>query len=174
MLARLIIRKMKVTFELTADDFYDAMKACRRKTIRAPWALPVMTAAFILSVTYLVFRGAPFKDLIPLVLACIAGLIVSILVSLWRRSAVRKQFHGNPSTRGLITLAVEESGLRLRSQHTDSIATWSSFVMWSEGKSVFAIMTSPAAYLAVPKRALSAEQLIQFRELLRSKIRSEP
>jgi hypothetical protein len=74
----------------------------------------------------------------------------------------------------LITLAVEESGLRLRSQHTDSIATWSSFVMWSEGKSVFAIMTSPAAYLAVPKRALSAEQLIQFRELLRSKIRSEP
>jgi hypothetical protein len=46
--------------------------------------------------------------------------------------------------------------------------------MWGEGKSVFAIMTSPATYLAVPKRALSAEQLIEFRELLRSKIRSEP
>jgi len=120
---------MEVTFELTANDFYEAMGVCRRKTTRAPWALPVMTAAFILSVTYLAIHGVPFKRLIPLVMGCIFGVLVSIVVPLWRRSAVRKQFEGNPSTEGLITLAVEENGLRLRSQNTDSTASWSSFVM---------------------------------------------
>jgi hypothetical protein len=164
---------MEVTFELTVSDFYDAMKACRRKTIVASWALPVITAAFILSVTYLVFRGVPFKDVIPLVIASIFGLIVSIIAPLWRRYAVRKQFQDNPSTKGLITLAVSEDGIHVRSQHTDSTAAWSSFVMWGKGKSVFAIMISPVAYYAVPKRAFSADQLNEFRELLRLKIRSE-
>jgi hypothetical protein len=171
---------MEVTFELTVDDFYDGLKACRRKTIVAGWALPLGTAALTLLVIYLIFqslassRAAPFKDLIPLVMICVFCLIVSIVVPLWRRSAVRKQFEGNPSTKGLITLAVSESEIRLRSHHTDSSATWSSFVMWSEGKSVFAIMVSPVIYYVVPKRAFSADQLIEFQELLRLKIRPEP
>jgi hypothetical protein len=165
---------MEVTFELTVDDFYDAMNACRRKTVVGPWALPVITTAFTLSVAYLVFHGVPFKDLIPLVIASIFGLIISIISPLWRRFAVRKHFQGNPSTKGLITLTVSEDGIRVRSQHTDSSAAWSSFVMWGEGKSVFAMLISPVAYYAVPKRAFSADQLIEFRELLRLKIRLAP
>ena len=163
---------MEVTFELTADDFYDAMKACRRKTVVAPWALPAITVAFGLLVTYLLFHGSPFKNLIPLVLACMFGLIVSILAPLSRHSAARRQFQCNPSTKGLITLTVSESGINLRSQHTDSTAAWSSFVLWCEGKSVFAMMMSPVIFYALPKRAFSTDQLIEFRELLRLNIRS--
>jgi len=121
---------MEVTYELTVGDFYDALKAWRRRNIRAPWAGPFMTAALILSVSLLLFHGVPFKVLITFLIACIFFLTVSIIAPLWRRSAVRKHFQGNPSAKGLITLATSEDGIHVRSRHADSTAAWSSFVMW--------------------------------------------
>ena len=165
---------MEITFELTEDDFYDAMKACRKAKTVARWVLPFATAALTLILADLVFvvspRNTPWTDLLPLVLIWIFCLAVLIVIPMSQRSAARKQFNGNPSAKGLITLAASESGVRLQSQHTESTTDWSSFVLWGEGKSVFALMISPAIFLAVPKRAFSAAQLIEFRELVRSKI----
>jgi len=165
---------MEITFELTEDDFYDAMKACRKAKTVARWVLPFATAALTLILADLVFvvspRNTPWTDHLPLVLIWIFCLAVLIVIPMSQRSAARKQFNGNPSAKGLITLAASESGVRLQSQHTESTTDWSSFVLWGEGKSVFALMISPAIFLAVPKRAFSAAQLIEFRELVRSKI----
>ena len=61
-------------------------------------------------------------------------------------------------------------GLSFQSEHGNSQLRWSLFVGWEEEKEIFALFTSPAMFVPVPKRALRADQVNEFRELLQQNI----
>lgn len=58
----------------------------------------------------------------------------------------------------------------MRSEHYDSQVKWSTYIGWSEGKSVFVLLPQPRIYIPIPKRAFSEQQLAEFREILRRNI----
>ena len=55
-----------------------------------------------------------------------------------------------------------DASLVLHSAHIDSRVSWSTFVAWVEGTSVFVILPQPRIYFPIPKRALNDEQLAEF------------
>lgn len=69
-----------------------------------------------------------------------------------------------------ITLEASETGLQFQNAHADSKVAWSAYVGWGEGKSVFVILPQPRIYITIPKRAFTAEQESEFREMLRHNI----
>lgn len=71
-----------------------------------------------------------------------------------------------PSSKVLITLDASDAGLHFLSAVEDSKVSWSAFVRWAEGDGVFALFLSPNASIPIPKRALTAEQQAEFREIL--------
>jgi predicted membrane channel-forming protein YqfA (hemolysin III family) len=168
---------MEVTYQLAADDFYDASNAHRKSKLITRWGfragivLAVLLLAFA-AVVFMMFPDSPSSH--ELRLLFVLGLIWLLCVAmspLLRRWALRRQFRGSPSAQSPITLRVSDDGLHFHSNHMDGKVAWSSFVKWHEGKSVFALMSSPVIFHAVPKRAFTPEALAQFRETLRQRIR---
>jgi YcxB-like protein len=83
------------------------------------------------------------------------------------RLATSSQVRRTASLHGSRTLTISASGLRIKSQQVDSHLAWSAFVRWAEGKSVFLVLTQPHGYMPIPKRAFTADQMNEFREILR-------
>jgi len=69
-----------------------------------------------------------------------------------------------------MTIEPSDAGLHIQSAHADSKVAWSAYVAWGENKTVFVILPQPRIYVPIPKRAFSAEQLSEFREILRRNI----
>lgn len=69
-----------------------------------------------------------------------------------------------------MTVEASDEGLVVQTAHGNSKVSWSAYVAWAEGKSVFVILPQPRIYIPIPKRAFSNEQLDQFREILRRNI----
>jgi len=86
------------------------------------------------------------------------------------RLSSRRQFRNTPTAQNPITIEALDSGLHIQSVHADSRVAWSAYVGWTEGKSVFVILPQPRIYVPIPKRALTPEQLNEFREMLRRNI----
>jgi hypothetical protein len=88
------------------------------------------------------------------------------------RFFARRQFKNHPIAQSQITLNVSEQGLEFHNPHAASKVAWSAYVAWGESRSVFVILPQPRAYITIPKRAFTEEQVAQFRELLCQNIKS--
>ena len=106
-------------------------------------------------------------------LASLVGLMVMWILILWVSPyfSARSQFRGSRTAQGPKTLEASATELTFRSEHGSSHLQWSCFVAWVEEKQVFALFTNPKVFVLLPKRAFTAEQIGEFRELLRQNIR---
>ena len=77
-----------------------------------------------------------------------------------------------PLTQAPLTLDVSDDGLHFLSPLEDSQLSWRAFGGWAEGNAVFALFPSVGTTLPIPKRAFTAEQLDEFREILRRNVGS--
>jgi hypothetical protein len=129
---------------------------------------------------YFVVACAALVSLLAIVLArrtdtatvfgVVFGLLWFAYMLLGPRFFSRRQFQNNPTVQSPITLSASEQGLEFHSQHTDARIAWSAYVAWAEAKSVFIIMPQPRIYSTIPKRAFGADQIGEFREMLRDNI----
>jgi len=103
--------------------------------------------------------------------------ILLMLWILWFYGApylsARSQFRGSPSARTSMTLEASDAGLHFRSEYSDSRIAWSAFVRWVDEKAVFTLFPNPRIFIVVPKRAFRPDQINEFRELLRSRIKAQ-
>lgn len=111
-----------------------------------------------------------FRNLNPLYILFILWTII-FWASPYR--SARSQFRGSPSAKAHITLDVTDAGLHFRSQHTDSKVGWSAYVKWLEEKAIFALFPNPKVFIVIPKRAFTADQMSEFRELLREHVKPQ-
>lgn len=136
---------MEVTYQLTADDFQRELPCSQLNPHGI--ALRNLAPLYVLLILWIVwFFGAPYIS-------------------------ARSQFRGSPSAKSPMSLTTADEGLHFRSQQTDSKVDCSAYVNWVEGKAIFAIFPHPRIFIVIPKRAFSSDQLIEFRELLRQKIK---
>lgn len=132
----------------------------------------VIAAAAFLLLIVLVFAavgrsnpkyGSILQDLLPLVF--LALLWIAVLMGM-PRYVGRKQAMSAPWAQGTLEMATSETGVRMHSQHSDSNLAWSAFVRWMETKTGFVLYMSPYMFWIVPKSAMSAGDLAEFREIL--------
>lgn len=145
------------------------MRVWRRWVFRLIWI--VISVLIALALALLAFRPimSTLQTVGPLIGAGVAWLV--ILVAAPHLSA-RRQFRNTPSAHDQMTIEVSDSGLQIRSVHADSKVAWSAYMAWGEYKSVFVILPQPRIYVPIPKRAFTAEQLVEFRELLGRNIKA--
>jgi hypothetical protein len=72
-----------------------------------------------------------------------------------------------------LTFAAANDGLHFCSQKTDSKVDWSAYMNWVEEKTIFALFPHPRIFIIIPKRAFSVDQPVEFRELLRKKVKQK-
>ncbi len=166
---------MQVNYELTESDFRCGMRACRNKSVWTRWAYrfrKTVSILFLVLIAVMFVADARGRDTLrnstPLV----------VIVALWNLwvwvgpyLAARSQFRGSRAAHGPKTLSASATELSFQTDVGSSHLQWTGFVNWVEGKQVFALFTSPKAFIVLPKRAFTPEQLGEFRELLRQNIR---
>ena len=84
--------------------------------------------------------------------------------------AARVQYTKQPSAQGPRTMTLDDSGVHLRWETGESKLEWRVFMRWVESKDQFLLYSSPKCFNMLPKRALTPEQLAEFRVLLKAKI----
>jgi YcxB-like protein len=167
---------MDVNYQLTVDDFRRAIQAYRTRTPLLRWTvrfgvgLTVLVLATGLILLVLAPHSAAFRNLIPLY---IFFTLWTILFWASPYRSARSQFRGSPSAKAPITLDVTDARLHFRSQHTDSTIAWSAYIKWLEEREIFALFPNPKLFIVIPKRAFTAEQTNEFRELLRQHVKPQ-
>ena len=167
---------MEVTYQLTVDDYHRAIKAYRTRTAFLRWmfraGVGVMVLAFSAGILLFVLEphGNAIKNLLPLLVVCALWSF-----SLWAAPhlSARRQFRGSPSANNPVTLEASDAGLHFRTAHSDSRGDWTAYVRWLEEERVFAVFPNSRIFIAIPKRAFTADQVSEFRELLREKIKRQ-
>jgi hypothetical protein len=83
---------------------------------------------------------------------------------------LRRDFKKHPNFSRQCSLHVDENGLRSESDVSSGETKWEAFVKFRETPNLFMMYFGGRMFKAIPKRAFSAPQLEEFRDLLRSKL----
>jgi hypothetical protein len=161
---------MQVTYQLTPKDYHHGLlawrnlKKWRRWLLRCAYFLVGLT--LLLSLLPLLLRPGTVMPRIWATPFAFAVCWFAFMLIVPRLSA-RRQFRNTPTAQAPATIEASDAGLHVQSAHADSRVAWSAYVAWGENKSVFVILPQPRIYVPIPKLAFTAEQVSEFRELLR-------
>ena len=165
---------MEITYTLTADDYYDALKVYRSRRLFSRWfwrlmwlatalalAAPLLALAFGNHYTYLQYRPLGFAGMLWAVLIVFSG----------PRATARKYAKGIPGAGQPRTMTTTDEGVHVHSNQNESRWVWTSMVDWHDGKRVFTVFMSPISFFPVPKRAMTDAQQQEFRSLLQQHVK---
>ena len=102
------------------------------------------------------------------------GILWLVLIWIGPRLQAWMQFRRMPSAQDPMTMTVADSGMHIQSPHYNSQVNWSTYIGWAEEESVFVILPQPRIYVPIPKRAFTAEQVNEFREILQRNVGAVP
>ena len=156
---------MRVQYQLSADDFWQSTLAWRRARSVRRWSYRILPAScFLLLGLSLAsaWRNPEYRRSLPLL--AVGALWIAITWARPRLNARRRA--STPPNERSINLEVLDPGLHFVSAIEDSLVAWPAFVGWGEGKAVFTLFPSTHTCIPIPKRAFTAEQLDEFREIL--------
>ncbi len=163
---------MQITYELTERDFLDGYAAHRKS--RMAWGLFKIFIGIVLLFTVVILFGFLMKPsweqaraLMPLFVVVPMWIA---LVALYPRWSVRRQFRQQPGAHGPRTATLDDTGAHWRWNGGASDVEWKNYIRSVEGKNHFLFYISPAFFNILPKRALSADQLVELRSLLNQNI----
>jgi YcxB-like protein len=160
---------VRITFQLTPKDYHQGLLAWRSLKTWRRWLL--RCAYFLVGLTILLSLLLPLvrpgSEMLKIWAAPFAFAVIWFAFMLgapWL--SARQQYRNTPTAQTPITIETSDTGLYIQSAHADSRVAWSAYVAWGENKSVFVILPQPRIYVPIPKRAFTAEQQSEFRELL--------
>jgi hypothetical protein len=160
---------MEVTYELTQRDVFDSLIAHRSGSAFRKWTFRLsLSLALIVGGTSLLElavrpHGANLANF-ALTLALAAIWAVFLWAGPWWRA--RNLYLKQPSAQGPITVLADAGGLHWRWNGGSSDLEWKHYIRHLESKRQFLLYSSPVLFIIVPKRALTPEQVSEFRTLL--------
>lgn len=164
---------MKITYQLTKDDYRHGLIAWRNMRLSTRWSFRIFEIGscllIVFSVILIVLHPAS-SNLTSQIEGIGIGAVWLFFIWGYPWVSARRQFRSTPSAQQPMTIEATDSGLHIQSVHADSQVAWSTYVGWKEEKSVFIILPQPRIYVPIPKRAFSIEQLAEFREILRRNV----
>jgi hypothetical protein len=86
------------------------------------------------------------------------------------RFQIRQGLKSNPSSQGEIVYVFDDRGCVVTFATGESRLDWNAYTKCKETGTSFLLFFSPHRYALIPKRVMSAEQIEEFRGLLKTKI----
>jgi hypothetical protein len=86
------------------------------------------------------------------------------------RIQVRRSLRNNPSAQGEIVYIFDDKGSVATFPTGESRLDWGAYTKYKETGPMFLLFFSPYRYTAIPKRAMSPEQVEELRGLLKKRI----
>ena len=168
------MEKIKITYTLTTQDFYDSYHARREAEPAQRWSMRVMyVLVFLLVVAGVALYSvsatrATLMKVVPLwVFAAVWVVIVRVVPARVASRVFREQSAAQVEQ----VSEFSESGIRTQSADgTESAIGWSQVLKWSEGEGVFLLYLTPRLFVVFPKRVMG-ERVGELRELLKGKAR---
>jgi len=160
---------MEVTYELTQRDYFDSFDAHRNRSAFSRWTFRLIFYAPLLigGMGLLLLAVRPNAETIAnLVPAFAMTALLAIFFWACPRWVARNQYLKQPGARGPKTVLVDAAGVHSRWNGGSSDVEWKNFIRHLESKRQFLLYLSPYLFQIVPKRALTPEQLAEFRTLL--------
>jgi hypothetical protein len=166
---------MRVTFQLTAKDYHQGLLAWRSLKTWRRWLLrcAYLLVGLTILVSLLLPLARPGSGMLNIWAAPFAFAVIWFAFMLgapWL--SARQQYRNTPTAQTPISIEASDTGLSIQSAHADSKVAWSAYVAWAEYKSVFIVLPQPRIYVPIPQRAFAAEQVVEFREVLRRNIKT--
>ncbi len=158
-------------YTVSQSEFTEAQQIwCSRELKKLPGRVLVQ----VVSIIFGGFLGFGFHYL-PRWLSIALGvsLLLIVLVSQWRKKAVRRyQFSLNADRMEAMHIYIDETGYRdEKASVSGGWIAWPGFTGWSEGPNVF-VLGRNLNFIPVPKSAIAPEQQEELRALLREHLGS--
>jgi len=163
---------MEIAYELMQNDFTEAFAVHRQRRSAVKGFMVVvfwMGIAFASHVLYGAMRAHDTMRLLPLFFLAILWVIV---VEIFPRWNVRRQFTKQPGAHGPRKLMLDVSGAHWRWSGGSADVEWRNYIRSVEGANQILFYTSPSCFNILPKRAMEAEQLSELRSLLSQNIQT--
>lgn len=167
---------MEIQYQLTERDFREAMFAHRKVRPFQRWFYRGLIALVVVLLGFaaLVLLGAaithdlkPAMNIIPLIGLIVAWAGLIWLVPPWM---AKTQFRKQPAVQSARSVKVDDAGLRSSWDGGSAESAWKNYIGIFESKNEILLYTSPACFNILPKRALTPEQLEEFRTLAKENI----
>jgi hypothetical protein len=161
---------MEVRYQCNLADYKEALSSPRptplkRKIFRVVliWVV-IILGVFVME--GLGFRQGPAG--VGVIIFCFLFWLVYriVLFPLW----VSKDFRGHPNFQRAQSVRIDEDGLHKTSEIEQGETMWLAYTDWRETQNLFVLYLGSRLLEVIPKRALSREQLQEFRRLLHEKI----
>lgn len=163
---------MEVTYEITVDDYRDCNRiACLHTTPRRRrnyWcttvASPLLGCILLLLAVYLIiFLDATFNSQIVVLIFAIFLLWMPLS---YRQSV--KRLYSQHKFDVPLRLVLNDRGISIRRQDNaaESTLVWSILDGYAEADRHYVLFPSLASFIPVPKRALNADQQVEFMQFL--------
>jgi YcxB-like protein len=165
---------MEATYELTQKDFFDSFVAHRSRSLATRWFWRFTTAliCFLLAAGLLGVAARPsFQTLSDLARVMVFPILWAAIVWVIPWWTASNQFSKQPKAPGPRKMTADANGIRWDWEGGCANVEWKGFTRWLECKSEILVYTSPACFNIVPTRALTPEQLSEFRGLLTQKLK---
>jgi hypothetical protein len=163
---------MTITYTLLTSDFVAAQRVHGRRNLLGrvgPWIIfPVFVLSLVFCIlTALIGNGKQQQEALDTLgpFLGVFGFYCFMFFGLPYFVAA-KSFAANPNTNHPITLTLTETGFRSLTKTSDSHITWDGVTGWAEDKTIFCLRTGSRLLMPIPKRAFTAEQIEEFREVL--------
>jgi hypothetical protein len=157
---------MELRYTLTLEDLTHALKAMAPRW--ATWVFAFMFLLLFMVGIYLIDH-----DFVALGVAWIALCSLMELTVYQAHSCsfqAKRIFRNTPRLREPISLAADEGGIVLTFSTGRSELNWKTYTKYKETNFLFLLNLSPRQYTIVPKRAMQAENIGEFRRLLAAHI----
>jgi hypothetical protein len=165
---------MEITYELTQGDFLDSLIAHRNGSAYRKWSFRLVFSSLFVSVglCLLMLAERPHDESLRASLAPWIALGVIWAVVMWARPRwwARNQYTKQPGVQGPRTVIIDAEGVHSCWNGGSSDIEWKNYIRYVESKRHFLLYSSPVIFNTLPKRALTPEQVSEFRKLLAQNI----
>jgi hypothetical protein len=160
---------MQLEFQCDLRDYEDLFAAQPAKPIGRKILFSSVSGLLIIVVVFaLVSLGLPEGRAFVFIILCWLALVLTSLVI--RRVWIKRDFRGHPRFSQKQVVRVDEAGLFVKSEVERSEMNWAAFERFQETQTLFLLYLGARSVQVIPKRALSADQMVELRQLLSSRL----
>ena len=163
---------MTFEFEWTEQDYVDTQRTHVRRSMG--WKLWFVYAIVILGiggVIAVLWTGDQKLQQQFFPLEIVTGILTVLIILLRSGILYRAQFRKIPALKRRTRVQADEQGISFSSELSNSRTSWAAFEKWAETPTLFMLYSQPRLVHTVPKRAIPADELEHFREILSQRVR---
>jgi hypothetical protein len=160
---------MQIEFQCDLKDYEEIFAVQQAKPLGRKIFFACVSGLLIIAAVFaLVSLGLPEGRAFVFILLCWLALTFTSLVI--RRVWIKRDFRGHPHFSQRQVVQVGEAGLCVENGVERSETKWAAYERCQETQTLFLLYLGARSVQAIPKRALSTDQMEELRQLLSSKL----